>query len=163
MVRIRAATPEDEPFLRAMLHEAAFWDSSETRPPINQALADPRLARYTEGWLRAGDAGVIAVDEGARPVGAAWYRLFSAEAPGYGYIGPTTPEVGIAVAAEHRGKGIGGLLLGALLRTAREAGMASLSLSVAQGNHAVHLYEKHGFQKLAVQGGSWTMRVDVGI
>jgi [ribosomal protein S18]-alanine N-acetyltransferase len=83
------------------------------------------------------------------------------DAPGYGYVDSSTPELSIAVLAEFRGKGIGGLLLKALLTTAREAGVVAVSLSVAEDNRAVALYEEHGFKKLGCQGGSWTMGVDI--
>ena len=159
--RIRLATPEDGPFLRAMLYECAFWHPSQPRPPLDEALAEPHLTRYIEDWPRVGDAGVIAEDHAGQSVGAAWYRLFLPDAPGYGYLDAATPEVSIAVAPGDRGKGIGEAMLTSLLTTARTAGIPALSLSVAQTNQAVALYERHGFRKVKVEGGSWTMRVDL--
>ena len=144
-----------------MLYECAFWHPSQPRPPLAEALAEPHLARYIEDWPRAGDAGIIAEDHAGQPIGAAWYRSFPPDAPGYGYLDAATPEVSIAVAPEHRGKGIGKGLLAALLTTARQAGIPALGLSVAQANQAVALYERHGFRKVGREGGSWTMRVDL--
>jgi GNAT superfamily N-acetyltransferase len=159
--RIRVATPEDGQFLRAMLYECAFWHPSQPRPPLDEALAEPHLARYIEGWPRAGDAGVIAEDQPGQPIGAAWYRFFSPDAPGYGYLDAATPELSIAVAPGHRGRGVGAGLLAALLTTARQAAVPTLSLSVAQANPAVALYERHGFREVRLDGDSWTMRVDL--
>ena len=159
--RIRAATPEDGPFLRAMLYEAAFWHPSQPRPPLDEALAESHLARYVEGWPRAGDAGVVAEDQAGQPIGMAWYRFFSPDAPGYGYLDATTPDLGIAVAPGHWGRGVGAGLLAALLTTARQAGVPALSLSVAQANPAVALYERPGFRKVRLDGDSWTLRVDL--
>ena len=42
-------------------------------------------SRYVRGWGRPGDTAVIAL-EGGFPVGAAWYRLFPASEPGYGFV-----------------------------------------------------------------------------
>ena len=144
-----------------MLYEAAFWDPTQPRPPLDQALAQPYLARYIEGWPRAGDAGVLAEDESGEPIGAAWYRFFSVEAPGYGFMDEGVPELTIAVAPGQRGKGVGTALLGALLSTARNGGIPALSLSVARENRAAGLYERHGFRRITTEGGSWTMRVDM--
>jgi L-amino acid N-acyltransferase YncA len=83
----------------------------------------------------------------------------SSDTPGYGYVDSSTPELSIALAGEHREKGIGGLSLETLLVRAREAGVTTLSLSVAEANRALHLYERHGFRKLGRQDGSRTMRV----
>jgi GNAT superfamily N-acetyltransferase len=49
---------------------------------------------------------LIAIDDGF-PVGAAWYRLFRKDQPGYGFVDEETPELAIAVVPSRRGRGIG--------------------------------------------------------
>ena len=82
------------------------------------------------------------------PVGAAWYRLFTEDEPGYGFVDEKTPELGIAVVPLHRRKGIGETLLRALMVQAREDGFPSLSLSVAAHNRSRMMYERVGFPKV---------------
>jgi ribosomal protein S18 acetylase RimI-like enzyme len=159
--RIRPGQPADVPILRAMLYEAAYWQPARPRPPIEAALTEPHLARYVDGWGRPGDRAVIAETEGGRPIGAAWYRLFSAAEPGYGFIDAATPELSLAVAADWRGQGVGTALLTALLTATRAAGIVALSLSVEVANPAVHLYQRHGFVQVSEAAGAWTMRADL--
>jgi hypothetical protein len=83
---LRALQPEDAhdvTFLAQMLVEAVNWRPDRRRLAPEEVLADPHLARYIRGWGRHGDGGVIAEEYGGR-VGACWYRLFSADEPGYG-------------------------------------------------------------------------------
>jgi ribosomal protein S18 acetylase RimI-like enzyme len=88
---------------------------------------------------------LIAIDDGF-PVGAAWYRLFRRDAPGYGFVDEETPELAIAVVPSRRGRGIGESLLEALVERARADGYSALSLSVERENPAlVSFYEAHGF------------------
>ncbi len=155
-MQIRNATSEDEPFLRKMMNEAAAWNPDWPHDQILDALSDPIFARYHDGWGRPSDTGVIA-EEASEPMGAAWYRLFTADAPGYGFVDERTPELGIAVARAHRRKGVGAALLRALIERARADGMPSLSLSVAPHNRSRMLYQREGFEKVGENGDSWTM------
>jgi GNAT superfamily N-acetyltransferase len=158
---IRQGRSGDEPFLSEMLYEAAFWNPQSARPSLAEALTDPHLSRYLHGWGRYGDAAVVAVDSDDRPIGAAWYRLFTESEPGYGFISPAIPELSIAVAASHRGLGVGGDLLVALMEQGRAAGISALSLSVEAANPAVALYERHGFVRVEGPEGALTMRADL--
>ena len=81
---------------------------------------------------------VAVTADGAR-LGVAWYRLFSAEEPGAGFITVDVLELAMGVVAEARGKGIGGALLDALLALAREQGFRALSLTVERQNPARRL------------------------
>ena len=73
--------------------------------------ADVPLVRATStGWGRPGDNAVVAIDE-FQPVGAAWYRLFEQDEPGYGFVDEETPELTIAVVPSRRGRGLGEELL----------------------------------------------------
>jgi ribosomal protein S18 acetylase RimI-like enzyme len=154
---IRPARVGDEAFLWRMLYEAAYWRPEDRIPPETESIEDERQLRYVSGWGRAGDVAVIAEDRGNQPFGAAWFRLFSTDQPGYGFINESTPEVSIAVLGSHRGRGIGTELLSKLLEKAADAGFQALSLSVSRDNPALHLYEKLGFAKVKPVEGSWTM------
>ena len=158
-MNIRPATAADLPFLRKMLYEAARWTPDWPREPIEEVLAEPMLLRYYQGWGRPGDGGVIAEIDG-EPVGAAWYRSFTAEQPGYGFVDEKTPELSIAVAPLHRRKGIGEAVLRSCMVQAREEGFQALSLSVAVHNRSRMMYQRAGFEKVSESGDGgdhWTM------
>jgi len=147
-VVIRKAGPRDARFLRDMLRHALYW-----RERTPGALT----SRYVKGWGRPGDTAVVALD-GGFAVGAAWYRLFSEDEPGYGFVDEATPELAIAVVPSKRGKGIGEELLTALIERAREAGHETLSLSVEPENPSRKLYERHGFEVVHRGSEAWTMK-----
>ena len=160
---VRGYRSEDHEFLRDMSYEAAFWRPGVPRPPRDEALSSPDLARYIEGWGRPGDAAVVAVDRASgEGVGAAWYRLLTEDAPGYGFVAPGVPELGMGIAEAFRGRGVGGALLEALLERARAEGFGALSLSVEDGNDpAARLYERHGFRMLFRVGDALTMKAEL--
>ena len=149
---IRPAGSQDLPFLRDMLRHAYYarWGDE----------ADVPLERYVAGWGRPGDFALVAIDE-FQPVGAAWYRLFEAEEPGYGYVDERTPELTIAIVPSRRGKGLGRDLLTKLLEQALEDGYSEVSLSVEPDNPAIHLYEEHGFTPAGERGGATVMRAQL--
>ena len=116
---------------------------------------------YVKAWGRAGDTAVIAIVDGF-PVGAAWYRLFPAAHPGYGFVNEQTPELAVAVVPSARGKGVGSALLATLLDRARAAGFEAVSLSVDRYNDAaITLYERHGFARVEEKDDSLTMVVSL--
>lgn len=162
-MNIRPAGPDDVGFLKKMLYEAAAWNSDWPRERTIEALADPMLERYHREWGRPGDAGVIAELDG-EPVGAAWYRRFTEDEPGFGFVDEKTPELGIAVVPLHRRKGIGERLLRALMVHAHDEGFQALSLSVAAHNRSRMMYARVGFEKVREDrdGESWVMRAELG-
>jgi ribosomal protein S18 acetylase RimI-like enzyme len=114
-------------------------------------LALPQVRRNVVGIGRPGDAGVVAVTADGARLGAAWYRLFSVEEPGWGFITVDVPVLAIGVVPEARGRGIGGALLDALLALAREHGFRALSLAVDRQNPAARrLYERTGFRDAGI-------------
>ena len=138
-------------FLRDMLHHAYYW--KERAPDTGPGP----VALYVKAWGRPGDTAVIAIDLGF-PVGAAWYRLFGHDRPGYGFVDERTPELAIAVVPSARGKGIGSALLDALLARARADGYPAISLSVDRNNAgAIELYERYGFTRVSEDADSLTM------
>lgn len=160
-MELRPAAPGDVDFLHEMLYEAAHWRPGGPRPDPAEARADPRIAQYADGFGRPGDAGVVAEEDG-RPVGAAWYRRFTAAAPADGFVEESIPEVAIAVVPDARGRGLGTALLRALLERAAADGLAAVSLSVNDANPARGLYVKLGFFRVGGTPGSSTMVCRVG-
>jgi ribosomal protein S18 acetylase RimI-like enzyme len=158
-VRIRPARHDgaDARVLTEMLAEAVAWRPGSIRPSVEEIMASPQLACYVRDWGRSGDLGVIAESDEGTALGAAWWRRFPAEAHGYGFIGPTVPELSVAVVEEARGRGIGTGLLRALLDRAREERVSVVSLSVEGDNPALRLYERLGFANVARVENAWTM------
>jgi ribosomal protein S18 acetylase RimI-like enzyme len=152
---VRRGGAQDVRFLRDMLHHAYYW-----RERAPDAGPGP-VALYVKAWGRPGDTAVIAVDRGF-PVGAAWYRLFTEERPGYGFVDERTPELAIAVVPSARGRGVGSALLDALLARAREDGYDAVSLAVDRTNEgAIDLYRRHGFELFREEEDSLTMRASL--
>lgn len=153
---LRPAGPHDASFLVEMLVAAVNWESGDGRTR-DDVLADPALARYVAGWPREDDLGVVAVDDGGEPIGAAWLRHFSVEEPGYGFVGPDTPELSVGVVASWRGRGVGRALLREAARLAAARGVRQISLSVARANPARRLYEREGYVVVASGEDDCTM------
>jgi GNAT superfamily N-acetyltransferase len=153
MLKIRLATPDDAAFLQHVLALAAAGRAARPRPAAD-VLGDPALARYIAGWPKAGDGGVIAVED--YPIGAAWWRFFTVGDAGYGFVDETTPELSVGVVPEARGRGVGERLLRALIKEAVARDLPALSLSVEADNPATRLYHRLGFRRIA-HAGAWTM------
>jgi ribosomal protein S18 acetylase RimI-like enzyme len=137
-----------------MLHHAYYWREREP------GEGPGPVALYVKGWGRPGDTALIAIDEGF-PVGAAWYRLFRREQPGYGFVDEETHELAIAVVPSRRGRGIGDALLKELYKRAKEDGYNAVSLAAERDNEPLVAYyeKKHGFERVREDGGdSVTMR-----
>jgi ribosomal protein S18 acetylase RimI-like enzyme len=139
-----------------MLYQSLHVPAGD-RPFPRDVINDPRLAKYVRDWGRAGDLGYVAFDESnGAPVGAAWLRLLTSNDPGYGYVNDETPEIGMAVLSEYRGRGIGSELLRRLVQSAGGVYRA-VSLSVTSDNQAVRLYERAGFERVCERENSITM------
>jgi ribosomal protein S18 acetylase RimI-like enzyme len=137
---------EDEPFLSEMLYEAMMWRPGPRRFSREEVLSLPEIAVYIGEWGRSGDVGLVAEGNRGEPIGAAWYRFFSEEAHGFGFVNAETPEITIAVREDWRGRGIGGALLEELITQGRERRVPALSLSVEPDNPALRLYERASFR-----------------
>ncbi|AEI46271.1 acetyltransferase [Paenibacillus mucilaginosus K02] len=129
----------------------------ENKPPKEVLLADPGIRSCLDGWGRPGDSGWIARTADGQPAGTAWYRLYTAEKPGYGFVDERTPELSVAVLPGLEGQGIGTQLLSHLIAEAAAAGYPALSLSVDPSNAALRLYERLGFVRTGESGTSWTL------
>ena len=147
---IRTGSAADVPFMRSMLAHAYGWR-------VNALEADIPLTRYVDNWGRAGDVALIATETGHR-VGAAWFRTFKADEPGYGFVDEQTPELTISIVPSRRRHGVGQELLDALLGKARAERHASVSLSVEADSPAVDFYERNGFERVGESSGGLVMK-----
>lgn len=160
-IAIRRLLPSDQAFLWEMLYQSLHVPAGAAPLP-RDVLLRPEVARYAEGFGRGGDLGVVALQtESGAPVGAAWVRLLTGDARGYGYVDDDTPELGMAVLAGFRGRGIGTTLLEHLLTLAADR-CRKVCLSVSSDNPAMRLYLRAGFTVVASSDGTLTMVRSVG-
>jgi GNAT superfamily N-acetyltransferase len=143
-VTIRELGSDDLPFLREMLYAALAWQPDRDLPPFEAVIDHPLLAIFHAGWGREGDAGLVAAEEG-RPVGAVWWRFFTAAEHGEGFVDESTPELAIAVVDGQRGRGVGRALMLAMHYLGRSRGIRRVSLSVDAENPAKRLYATLGY------------------
>lgn len=160
VMHLRPAARSDLATLEGLLLEAVNWCPDRPQLTLEELHGNDMLVRYVEEWPRADDVGVIAEDDD-RVVGAAWFRRFAPDRPGFGFIDELTPEVSVAVDPGCRGRGVGSQLLTALIALGRDRGFESLSLSVESQNRVVNLYRRLGFVVAHDEIGSYTMRLDL--
>ncbi|HLX20431.1 MAG TPA: GNAT family N-acetyltransferase [Gaiellaceae bacterium] len=151
-VTVRPAEDEDRlPAAQLFAAVAEERDGIAAEPPID-------AARWAE---RTNVDGMFVAVEGARCV--AVLNLYPSSF-GYG-------EIGMYVAPEWRGKGIGSALMEAAIAWARDRGLHKLTLSVFPHNTAaIALYRKFGFveegmhpkQMRRANGDLWDL-VDMGL
>ncbi len=141
----RPATDADLPFVKETLYLALSWDPEDPIPPFDAVVDHPEIAKYHAGWMRPGDAGIIAEVDGAF-AGMAYYRLFPEDDHGQGFYDAETPELAIGIRHGLRGAGIGSRLMRELEAEARRREVPRISLSVSKGNPAARLYERLGYR-----------------
>lgn len=152
----RVATADDLGFLQRMLHEAAKG-STRRWPSMDACLADPAVARFWRGWQRPGDLGVVVEVDGTA-VGAAWARPLPGDElhPGED---PDVPLLVIAVEPAARCRGIGRMLLVALMVLASELHLTTIDCTVdATNGTALRLFQSIGFQERSRQGDAVHLR-----
>jgi RimJ/RimL family protein N-acetyltransferase len=134
-VKVRPATLDDVDALVAMLVEVAGegrWIGTEA--PVDVERRRRRMVDDIEG----ADAIVLVAEAGGAPVGELGLRL-----AGYGVA-----ELGMAVPAGWRGRGVGTALLAEGIERARAAGAHKIGLQVWPHNAAaIALYERFGFER----------------
>ncbi len=160
--KIQLISKINVPFLWDMLYEirCARCLREGKVLPSRDILKTHELAKYVQDWGRRGDKGFIATNtDNQSPIGAAWYRLFTEDDKGYGYINSETPEIAIAILSEYRNKGLGQVLMLYLLKQAKLDGYQQISLSCGLTNaNALHLYQKLGFEKIEIFNMSCIMK-----
>ena len=134
-VTVRPATLDDVDAVVAMLVEVAGegrWIGTEAPVDVEQ-----RRRRMVEDVERE-EAIVLVAEAGGQPVGELGLHLAR-----YGVA-----DLGMAVAAGWRGRGIGSALLAEAIGRARTAGAHKIALQVWPHNRAaIALYERSGFQR----------------
>ncbi len=146
-MEIRDLRSDETAFLQEMLYTALAWRPDVELPPREWVLEHPQVAPFHTAWGRGGDTGLVAEEDDAL-VGLAWYRFFTEDEHGEGYVDDETPEVAVAVVDGHRGRGIGGALMVAIHERAREQRVGRISLSVDPDNPARRLYLRLGYVDL---------------
>jgi RimJ/RimL family protein N-acetyltransferase len=141
VIRVRRAEPADAP---ALVNLAEAVGREEERWILSsegwRSISDER--RYLKTVLRHPDAAVfVAADDGA-VVGR--LSLSRDPHPASRHVA----DLGLMVAASHRGKGIGRMLLEAAVDWARMSEIRKLELHVFPWNEpALRLYEAFGFER----------------
>lgn len=153
-------TPDDVRAVQQTLYLAIGWNFPEGLPDLETAMLHPEMARYHHGWGRPGDAGWVAEQDGRYAAGV-YYRLFTEEDHGHGYVADDVPELAIAVIADFRGRGLGSCLMKRAAAGAQEQGFRQLSLSVDETNPAAGLYTRLGYQTIQDGDGSLLMTLDL--
>jgi putative acetyltransferase len=149
VIAIRHAEPSDAAELVALAaavgREPGNWLlTTETWRPV----ADER--RYLRAVRRHADAAVLVAVDGDRIVG----RLSLARDPHP--ASAHVADLGMMVAASHRRRGIGRMLLDAAVAWARLAGVTKLELHVFPWNEpAIRLYERFGFEREGLRRGHY--------
>jgi ribosomal protein S18 acetylase RimI-like enzyme len=134
-VTVRPATLADVDALVEMLVAVAGegrWIGTEAPVDVE------RRHRRMVDEVSSDDVIVLVAETGGEPVGQLGLRL-----AGYGVA-----DLGMAVAAAWRGRGVGTTLLAEAIERARKAGAHKIALQVWPHNQpAIALYERFGFQR----------------
>jgi len=135
-IRLRPATPDDAAFVVEMARHACVIEDW----PLPDADSDEVLSLLPP----RGEAPIVAVDAKGDQLGAVW--TFHHDPPlRTDADGVSLPELGIAVAPGHRGRGVGGLLLDALFDRCTGT-LVTMCANVHVRNPAQHLYRRKGFR-----------------
>lgn len=147
-MHVRRLGPDDATVYRALMLEA-YRD----HPDAFTSSHAERAAQPTDWWawrLAPGEGAaqrVLGAFDGGALVGAAgWQRGEREKVAHRGEL------FGMAVAPAARGRGAGGALVGAVLADARAAGLATMTLTVTDGNDAAErLYARCGFVRIGLE------------
>lgn len=143
-MNLRLAQAEDRAFVIEMARMACTLDGR----PVPSADA-PAVVALLPG---AEDVAVIAVDDDAQPVGAAWWHIHDPPLLVDADAEPL-PELAMAVVEHRRREGVGTALVEVLARQAAQR-YDGLTLNVHLRNPAVALYVQTGF-RVAGAGRGW--------
>lgn len=142
--KIRELRENEIPLLEEFIYHAIFQTEGSTPLP-RSIIDDPTVAVYIEDFGRKDDHCLVA-DCGGKVIGAVWTRILNGQVRGFGNVDDETPEFAISLLPEYRGKGIGTLLMKAMLDLLKHKGYEKTSLAVQKDNYAVSLYQRVGFE-----------------
>lgn len=134
----------------AVLRRMRWWDVAEVAA-LDRALFGATAWSPETFWseLAAADRWFVVLDDGDHLLGYAGLMVSGAQAD----------VQTIAVAPGAHGRGLGGLLLDALVAEASRRGATSVLLEVAADNAAaIGLYTGRGFERLSVRRGYYGPR-----
>ena len=139
--RVRPATEADLPAILAIYNEVIAKTTAAY-------VFEPHTLEMRQQWfaeLKAGGWPVIVVESEGTIVGFGCIGVFRSK-PGYKYTGEHT----VHVHAEHRGKGIGGALLSALIEEAKRLELRTLIGGIDSANAAsIAFHASFGFVECA--------------
>jgi L-amino acid N-acyltransferase YncA len=139
---VRDARPEDDAQIAAIWNHEVLWTDATTD-------TEPRDAAAQRAWRERHHDAYPAI------VLAAGDEILA-----YGSLSPYRPKPAFArtvedsvyVKQDHRGAGLGGRILGALVDRARALGCRSILARVTSGNAAsIRLHARHGFRVVGVE------------
>ncbi|MBR4223692.1 MAG: GNAT family N-acetyltransferase [Oscillospiraceae bacterium] len=137
---IRRMREEERHLLKGFLYEAIFIPEGASPPP-REIVERPELRVYYDGFGTGRADYCLVAEEDGIPVGAVWTRIMD----DYGHVDDDTPSFAISLYKDHRGKGIGTLLMREMLTLLAKEGYKKASLAVQKANYAVRMYRKVGF------------------
>ena len=141
VINTREICKADYPLLNDFIYHSIFMLPG-AEPLSREIIFNPGIFVYIENFgEQQGDYGVVAECDGTI-IGIAWTRII----PAYGHVDENAPELAISVLPEHRGIGIGTMLMEHLFELLGKHGYKQISLSVQQDNPAARFYQQLGYE-----------------
>lgn len=123
-------------------------------------INDPSISVYFQNFGKPDDHGLLAEIDGMI-AGAVWTRILNGPVKGFGNLDNETPEFAISLLPEYRGRGLGTMLMKAMLKTLALRGYRRASLAVQKDNYAVSMYKKTGFQIIETTDQEYIMVIQL--
>lgn len=144
-ITIREIREKETYILEDLLYEA-IYQPDENNLITRNVLKIPEVNAYISNFGKKGDDYCLVAECDGKIAGAVWVRIISDPVKGYGNVDNRTPEFVISLFKEYRDKGIGTLLMAAMIDHLTKSGYKQASLNVKKGNYATKLYKKSGFK-----------------
>jgi len=141
VISVRAATAADVPAITEIYNEAILTTDATFD-------SEPKSVASQEQWFAGHDARhpILVAERDGKVVG--WASL-SAWSDRCAYA--DTAEISVYLKSEHRGQGIGTVLMTVIMQRGAEAGLHSVIARITEGNEAsVRLHCRAGFEDIGV-------------